>query len=297
MINTFKVARELGYLVVHADEVVDGYDMGDLPPEKIVVLSTGSQGEPLSALARIANGEHRTVHVEEGDTVVISASPVPGNERAVNRVINRLFKAGARIFHKGVATVHVSGHGASEELKLMLSLIRPRFFMPVHGETRHLQAHSEIAQQVGVAPQNIFIMENGDCLELSAASASRCDKVESGVFYVDGLSVGEAGTGVLRDRQHMASDGIAVVVIAVDRRSGRSVGETELIMRGVAMEEEIADVYDGALERIAKVMARIESERATDARVIERALREGLSQFLWEKLRRRPIILPTVLEV
>ena len=172
MIKNTGIARELGYLHIDAENIIDAFDAGDLPPEKIVILSTGSQGEPLSALARMANGDHRTaVTIETGDTVIISASPVPGNEKAVSRVINRLAKAGAEVFHKGVADVHVSGHAAAEELKLMLTMAQPRFFMPVHGETRHLVAHARLAKAVGMAEEDIFVMDNGDCLEISENGA------------------------------------------------------------------------------------------------------------------------------
>jgi ribonuclease J len=199
MINNTKIARQLGYLVIDEDNIVDAYDMAGLAPEKVVVLSTGSQGEPLSALARIANGDHKTVQIESGDTVVISASPVPGNERAVGRVINRLAKAGANVMDKHVANVHVSGHAAAEELKLMLNLAKPEFFMPIHGETRHLRAHARLAVETGIAPQDVFVLDNGDCLEIDEDGIQIGERVDSGVVYVDGLSVGDD-----RDRHRRA---------------------------------------------------------------------------------------------
>lgn len=296
MINNTKIARELGYLVIDDDDIVDAYEMGSLPPERVCVLSTGSQGEPLSALARMANGDHRAVQIEEGDTVVISATPVPGNEKAVSRVINRLAKAGAHVKHRGSADVHVSGHAAAEELKLMLNLIKPRYFMPVHGETRHLQAHAELAESVGMDSRDIFIMENGDCLELDGRGARIATHVESGVVYVDGLSVGELGKVVLRDRQLLARDGIATIVIAIDRQTGRPIGEPELVMRGVTAGES-DDLFDEARARIAKTLAKTAKEGATDQYVVSNAVRESLSQFLWEQVRRRPMIIPVVMEV
>jgi ribonuclease J len=296
MLNVFKVARELGFLKIDEKNVIDAYDMGDIPARKVVVLSTGSQGEPLSALARMANGDHRTVKVEAGDTVVISATPVPGNEKAVSRVINRLAKAGADIYHKGIADVHVSGHAAAEELKLMLRLTRPRFLMPIHGETRHLHAHARIGESVGMAHEAVFVLENGDCLELNASGARLGQRVESGVVFVDGLSVGEVGSVVLRDRQHMSSDGIATVVIALDRRSGQLIGEPELVLRGVAFPE--ADgIGDELRARLAKTLARTGGEGVTDQGVIKKAVRDSLTQFLWERVRRRPLIIPIVVEV
>lgn len=296
MINNTKIARQLGYLVIDDDDIIDAYEMGNLPPEKVCVLSTGSQGEPLSALARMANGDHRAVQIEEGDTVIISATPVPGNEKAVSRVINRLAKAGAHVKHKGSADVHVSGHAAAEELKMMLNLIKPRYFMPVHGETRHLQAHCELAQAVGMDRRDIFIMDNGDCLEFDEKGARLAAHVESGVVYVDGLSVGELGKVVLRDRQLLARDGIATIVIAIDAQTGKPIGDPELVMRGVTAGES-DELFDEARARISKTLAKTAKEGATDQHVVSNAVRESLSQFLWEQVRRRPMIIPVVMEV
>jgi len=297
MIKNTQIARDLGYLTIDADHIVDAYEATDLPPEKIVILSTGSQGEPLSALARMANGDHRAVTIEQGDTVVISASPVPGNEKAVSRVVNRLYKAGAKVFDKSVAEVHVSGHGAAEELKLMLTLAQPRYFMPVHGETRHLYAHADIAKSLGIPSDHIFTMDNGDCLEISETGARISEKVsEAGVVYVDGLHVGDVGDIVLRDRQKLSSDGIATIVIAIDGRTRKIVGEPELIVRGLPIADS-PEVLDAARARIVKALARMEKEGATDRSIVQRAVRDALSQFVWETLRRRPMIIPVIMEV
>lgn len=296
MINNTKIARELGYLKIADENIVDAYEIGDIPAHKVCVLCTGSQGEPLSALARMANGDHRTVQIERGDTVIISASPVPGNEKAVSRVINRLTKQGAHVEHKGSSFVHVSGHGGTEELKLMLNMVKPRFFMPIHGETRHLYAHAELASQVGIPEKNIFIMENGECLELTEDDARLGRRVDSGVAFVDGLSVGDMGQVVLRDRQLLSRDGIATIVIAIDSKSGNPVGEPELVMRGVAAGED-SKLLEDARQRIAKTLAKTAKEGATDTKVVSNAVRESLSQFLWENVRRRPMIIPIVMEV
>ena len=296
MINNTAVARELGYLHIDDDDIVDAYESGHLPPEKVVILCTGSQGEPLSALARMANGEHKTVTVEEGDTVVISASPVPGNEKAVSRVINRLAKAGAHVLHKGSADVHVSGHAASEDLKLMLNLTQPEYFVPIHGETRHLVAHARHAHAVGVPPEYVFILDNGDCLEFDADGARLAERVESGVAYVDGLSVGDVGHVVLRDRQHMSQDGLVSIVIAIDRKSGGLVGQPEVVTRGIVLGDD-AEITAELRARIGKTIQRTAREGATDQAVVKRALRESVSQFVWERLRRRPMIIPVVMEV
>ncbi len=297
MIQTVAIGRELGYLQIDDDELVDAYALTDLPPEEMVVLCTGSQGEPLSALARIANGEHRTVQIEAGDTVVISANPIPGNEKAVGRIINKLFRAGAEVVHRSLADVHVSGHGSSEELKLMLSLVKPRYFMPVHGERRHLTAHAHLAREVGIAADHVFVMDNGDVMEVSDRSAQVKDSVPSGVVYVDGLGVGDVGHVVLRDRQHMANDGIAMIVVTVDERTGKVVGDPEIVMRGVTLGDADDELMEEARARIAKTLARTGKEGATDQSVIKNALRESLSQLVWERVRRRPLVLPVVMEV
>ena len=297
MINNTKIARRLGFLKIADENLLDAYAMGDLPPERVVVLSTGSQGEPLSALARMANNDHKTVTIESGDTVVISATPVPGNEKAVSRVINRLSAAGADIKHKGTHAVHVSGHAAAEELKLMLNLVKPRYFVPIHGESRHLRAHADLARLTGVEDDNIFVLDNGDCLEISDSSARVSERVESGVVYVDGLSVGDIGKVVLRDRQMLAKDGIATVIIAVDRQNGRPVGEPELVTRGIVEATDDSTFYDDARTRISKTLAKTAKEGATDHAVIKNAVRESLSQFMWERTRSRPMIIPVVMEV
>ena len=297
MVTNTTIARKLGYLEIGENDIVDAFDSNGIPPEKVVVLCTGSQGEPLSALARMANGDHRTVHVEEGDTVVVSASPVPGNEKAVSRVINRLTKAGAIVLHKGTMMVHVSGHAASEELKLMLNLTQPTFFMPIHGETRHLAAHARLAHDVGMYKEDIFVLDNGDCLEISDQGAHLADRVEHGVVYVDGLSVGDVGQVVLRDRQLLAQDGIATIIIAIDGQTGLVAGEPELVTRGLVVGGDKDPLILEARARIAKTLAKTAKEGATDQAVIKNAVRESLSQLLWERIRRRPMIIPVVMEV
>ena len=297
MVTTTKIARELGYLEIDDDAIVDAYDAHGMAPEDVVVMCTGSQGEPLSALARMANGDHKTVHVERGDTVIISATPVPGNEKAVSRVINRLAKAGAILKHKGNAKVHVSGHAASEELKLMLNLVQPTFFMPIHGETRHLTEHARLAESVGMYTEDIFVLDNGDCIELGADGARRCEPVDHGVVYVDGLGVGDVGTVVLRDRQLLAQDGIATIVITIDGQTGKVIGDPELVTRGIVFGPEGDQLMEEARARIAKTLAKTAREGATDQAVIKNAVRESLSGLLWERIRRRPMIIPVVMEV
>jgi ribonuclease J len=297
MVTNTTIARELGYLDIADENILDAYDAHGLPPEDVVVMCTGSQGEPLSALARMANGDHKTVQVERGDTVIIAATPVPGNEKAVSRVVNRLAKAGAILKHKGNSKVHVSGHAASEELKLMLNLVQPTFFMPIHGEARHLAAHAQLAESVGMYREDIFILDIGDCLELGADGARLSERVEHGVVYVDGLGVGDVGTVVLRDRQLLAQDGVATVIIAIDGQTGKIVGEPELVTRGIVFGAEGDALMAEALSRVSKTLAKTAKEGATDQAVIKNAVRESLSQLLWERIRRRPMIIPVVMEV
>lgn len=296
MVQNTKIARDLGYLVIDDDNIVDAFDTHGLPPEKVVVLCTGSQGEPLSALARMANGDHRTVTIEQGDTVIISASPIPGNEKAVSRVINRLSKARAHVVHKGTADVHVSGHAYAEELKLMLNLVKPEFFVPIHGEIRHLVAHARLAESVGVPEDCVFVLDNGDVLEIDEEEARLGEKVDSGVVYVDGLSVGDIGQVVLRDRQHMSQDGIITVVVTIDTKTGKPAMEPEIVSRGVVVTDS-AEIFEEARQRVAKAVAKTGKEGATDFSVVQRRVRETLSQFMWERTKRRPMIIPVVLEV
>ena len=297
MINITKIARELGYLHIDDDDIVDAYAMGNMPADKVVVLCTGSQGEPLSALARIANGDHKTVQIQEGDTVVISASPVPGNEKAVSRVMNRLYRAGAHVVHKGMARIHVSGHSSAEELKLMLNLVAPDNFVPIHGEMRHLHAHAELAKAVGIPEQNVFVLDNGDCLEIDESGVHRGQRVNSGVIYVDGLAVGDLGQVVLRDRQALSSDGFALIVVAIDSRTGAIVGDPEFVTRGLVLGSDTTEALKGARTRIDKVLKKTSGEGATDEAVIKKALHDAVSQYIWETARRRPMIIPIVMEV
>ena len=297
MVTNTKIARELGYLEIADENILDAYDASGLAPQDVVVMCTGSQGEPLSALARMANGDHKTVQVERGDTVIIAATPVPGNEKAVSRVMNRLAKAGAVLKHKSNSQVHVSGHAASEELKLMLNLVQPTYFMPVHGETRHLAAHARLACDVGMYEEDIFVLDNGDCLEIDSNGARVSESVEHGVVYVDGLGVGDVGNVVLRDRQLLAQDGIATIVITIDGQTGRPIGEPELVTRGIVFGTEGDQLMIEARNRVAKTLAKTAKEGATDQAVIKNAVRESLAQLMWEKTRRRPMIIPIVMEV
>ncbi|MCL4554055.1 MAG: ribonuclease J [Actinobacteria bacterium] len=296
MINNVKIARTLGYLNIDDANIVDAYTAGEIPADKVCVLSTGSQGEPLSALSRMASGEHRAVQIQSGDTVIISASPVPGNEKAVGKVINRLVKLGADVFHKSFAPVHVSGHAASEELKLMLNLVNPEYFVPVHGESRHLHAHAKCAVSVGVAAEKIFIMENGECLEISDRGVRISEKVQSGVVYVDGIGVGDVGKHVLKDRHLLAKDGIVTIVLAFDPRTKKIASEIELIMRGVTLADDDA-LHSDTRDRIRKTLDRVVRDSSVSTEDIQRAVRDSVANMLWDRIRRRPMVVPVVMEV
>jgi ribonuclease J len=296
MLTNTKIAQDLGYLHVDPNLLVDAYAAKDIPPDKVVILCTGSQGEPLSALARMANGEHRTVDIEAGDAVIISATPVPGNEKAVTRVVNALSKIGAEVFDKQRALVHVSGHAGAEELKLMIAIAQPAHFMPVHGEALHLRAHAQLAMSVGVPEKNVFILESGDTLLLDESGVSRGETVENGVVYVDGLSVGDVSAVVLKDRQTLASDGIVTVVCMIRRRDTTPVGKPEIIMRGVSGGDD-AELTNDLVALAERTVSRFAHEHRSNPSSLKRALREVIASLLWDRCRRRPMIIPLIMEV
>lgn len=296
MLTNTRIARDLGYLKVDENWIIDAYTAKDIPPDKIVVLCTGSQGEPLSALARMANGEHRTVVIEEGDVVIISATPVPGNERDVTQVINALSKIGATVFDKQKALVHVSGHAGAEELKLMLAIAQPEYFMPIHGEALHLRAHAELAIEVGIPKKNILLIETGDVLLIDENGITEGGSVESGVVFVDGLSVGDVSAVVLKDRQTLANDGILTLVCMIRTKDSALVGKPEIIMRGISGgddQELISDLISLAEYTISKHSP----DHRHNPVSLKRALREAVSGLIWERCRRRPMIIPLLMDV
>ena len=297
MIANAEVGRELGHLKVRDETIVDISDTDHLPPDKVVVISTGSQGEPLSALSLIAAGEHKTVRVIENDTVILSASPIPGNESSVHRVINGLYRAKARVFHGEGDGVHVSGHAAADELREMLANVRPRHFIPVHGEFRMLTIHSDIAKEVGVDPNSITLCEDGDVIELSGGRVKRGDKVRSGTILVDGLGVGDVGPVVLRDRKVLAGDGIVICVVTIDQRTGEILAGPDIISRGFVFEDEAQDFLNSAEDRVDSALRNLEHERVTDWQAIKKAIRRSLGEYVWQETRRRPMIMPIVTEV
>lgn len=295
MIQNTDIARKLGYLSIDDNDLIDAYELKGIPSDQIVIMCTGSQGEPLSALARIANGDHRTIEIEEGDTVIVSATPVPGNEKAVTRVINSLAKIGADVYDKSRARVHVSGHAGAEELKLVLSIVKPRAFMPVHGEATHLRAHARLAEATGVASENVFVLENGDALELTAEGIQRGEGVQSGIVYVDGLSVGDTSQDVLNQRSQLGNQGIAVVALAVSFVKKEVVGEVQLDMRGITGGD---DYYlaDEACTTIYNAMRKALSKNG-GPKELRKIARDSLLSLLWERTKQRPMVIVNLLEV
>lgn len=296
MLTNTRIAQELGYLKVPEGLIIDAFEVNDIPPHKLVILCTGSQGEPLSALARMSVGEHRTVSIERGDTVIISATPVPGNEKSVTRVINQLSKIGADVYDKSRGLVHVSGHAGAEELKLILRMVRPTHFMPVHGEATHLRAHARLAEKCGIDPKRIFIVENGDTLTMQDHKVKRGEPVESGIVYVDGSSVGDIGKDVLRDRQMMQSEGAITVCVVYDGKAGKPVGDPVIMMRGIPGFDDDQFLRD-ARARVLKTFADAVSAHKGENNRIKKSVRDTMGKFIWERCHRRPVIMPVIMEI
>ena len=296
MLTNTRVARELGYLNIDDADIIDAFDIDNLPDDKIVVMCTGSQGEPLSALSRMANGEHKTLSIHEGDTVILSATPVPGNEKAVQQVVNSLAKLGCDVWDKNRALVHVSGHGSQEELKLLMAMAKPTYFMPVHGEAVHLRAHAQLARKMGLKDDHIFILDNGDTLEMRGGIVKRGTPVESGVVYVDGLRIGDTDPIVLRDRQKLANDGMVTAVAIVSLKQ-KKIEAIEFSGHGVsfAIDDQFSE------DASASIMKTIEKGKfsftSSGSDAIRKAVRDSLSNFIWSRTRTRPMIIPVVMEV
>jgi ribonuclease J len=291
MRKNLNIARNLGYVEVADDVVVRPVELDEIPPEQQLILCTGSQGEPLSALTRIAYNDHPAVRVERGDTVIISARPVPGNELRVHDAINRLTKNGAEVLHEENAPVHVSGHARAEELRTLLGLVRPKAVMPIHGEFRMLAAHARLAQDAGVPAAGIVIAENGDVVELTRDGARIVDRIDSGVTFVDGLGVGDVSDVALRDRRHLSEDGVLIVVTTL---SNGSVAAPELIARGFAESDELLSEMRQEAQTIVRELL---EEDIREIKLLQEHIHDGLGQLIYDRTRRRPMILPVVVEV
>ena len=296
MIRNVQIARDLGYLDLPQAMYVDQRDVNRVPDGDIVVLTTGSQGEPLAALSRIAAGTHRTIEVGEGDVVIISAHPIPGNERGVSRTINGLMKRGAEVLYTPLEAVHVSGHAAKEEQKIVLSLLKPVFLVPVHGEFRMLRHHARTAMSVGIPEENIFIMENGDRLEFRDGRARRIDSVPSGTFLVDGGGVADASEAIVRERQQLSEEGMFIVVARVNARTGELLMPPDVISRGFVDPQAQNGLVEDSIGVVRKTLERTANRHVTDWGELKKEIRKDLAAFLSQKTRKRPIILPLIVE-
>ncbi|EGT3614642.1 ribonuclease J [Clostridium perfringens] len=297
MENIVQVAIELGYLTIDKDSFVSIDAISKYPSEQVTIITTGSQGEPMSALARMASSEHKKVNIIEGDTVILSATPIPGNEKLVSKVINQLFKKGAEVVYGKLADVHVSGHACQEELKLMQALVKPKFFIPVHGEYRHLKQHAELAVDVGLPENNFMIAENGDVIEITRDSIKKNGSVTSGQIFVDGLGVGDVGNIVLRDRKHLSQDGILTVVVTISKETASVVAGPDIISRGFVYVRESEDLMDEAKQIVKDVLRDCEQKGICDWATMKSNIRDGLRSFLYEKTKRKPMILPIIMEI
>ena len=297
MENITRVARELGYLEIPEETLIEVDDIKRYPNEQITIVTTGSQGEPMAALARIAFSNHRKIKIEPNDLFIISAAPIPGNDKLVSRVINELYKNGADVIYKSLEDVHVSGHAFREELKLIHTLVHPKYFMPAHGEYRHLKHHSDLAQDLGMDKSNIFILQDGDILEVSKEKAGIVGRVRAGNVLVDGIGVGDVGNVVLRDRKHLAEEGMLIIVVAIDKETYTVVGGPDIITRGFVYAKDSEELINAV-----KITAEMELDRCLYYRIIEwyvlkANIKKEVERLLYEKTKRRPTILPIIMEV
>ncbi|MBI6873947.1 ribonuclease J [Clostridium aciditolerans] len=297
MENIMEVGMELGYIDADKDIFINVDNINKYPESKIVIITTGSQGEPMSALSRMAASEHKKISILPGDMVVISANPIPGNEKLISRVINQLFKKGAEVIYESLADVHVSGHACQEELKLMHTLVKPKFFIPVHGEYRHLKQHAELAIKLGMPSNNIIIGDNGEVIEVSRDAIRKNGTVVSGQVFVDGLGVGDVGNIVLRDRKHLSQDGILTVVVTIEKESGSVIAGPDIISRGFVYVRESEDLMGEARELVRDALRECEEKRITEWASIKSNIKEVLRMFLYEKTKRKPMILPIIMEI
>ena len=293
MVNIIATASELGYLDVPENTLIEIDQMKNYPPEKMVLITTGSQGESMAALSRRAAYVHRKVTIQPNDTIIFSSNPIPGNEKAVSKVINELSMKGAKVIFQDV---HVSGHACQEEIKLIYSLVKPKYAIPVHGEYRHLTAQKNVVEELGIPKENIFVLASGNILELDSQSAQVTGTVHTGAILVDGLGVGDVGNIVLRDRQHLAEDGIMIVVVTLERHSNVILAGPDIVSRGFVYVRESEDLMDGAREVVENALDSCLERNITDWGKIKTVVKDALSEFLWKRTKRSPMILPIIME-
>ncbi|SHI68824.1 ribonuclease J [Dethiosulfatibacter aminovorans DSM 17477] len=297
MVNVIDVATNLGYLDLNPDMIVNVNDINKYKDKELVIISTGSQGEEMAALSRMAADEHRKIELRQGDTVIISASPIPGNEKSISQVINLLYEKNIEVIYDKLYDIHVSGHAKQEEHKLMLALLKPKFFIPVHGEARHLKKHAELAEKMGIKNKNIMVIKTGDMVEITRKEMKLGQKIQSGNILVDGLGVGDVGNIVLRDRKHLSEDGLIIAVVTIDRSSGTVLSGPDIISRGFVYVRENEDLM---VDSRAAVQAALEKCFANNVRewsAIKSAIKDELSKFIYSEIKRRPMILPIIMEV
>jgi len=297
MINVVKVSQELGYLDVPEGTLIHVNDLKKYKDNEIVIITTGSQGEPMSALTRMANNDHKKLEIKPGDLVIISASPIPGNEKTVSRVINMLYGKGAEVMYDAITQVHVSGHARREELKLMLTLLKPKFFIPVHGEYRHLMLHSKLAHELGIDESNTIIGKNGDVIEITSKAITKNGTVTSGNILVDGLGVGDVGNIVLRDRKLLSENGLIIVVLATEKGTGRVLAGPEIVSRGFIYVRENIDLIEESKAVIGRALNKCIESNTKEWNSIKMSIKDALSSFIYEKIKRNPMILPIIVEV
>jgi len=296
MLNLIEVATELGYMKIPANAMIDIDDIKKYKPQQLTIITTGSQGEPMSALYRMAYSDHKKVEIMKGDLVIISANPIPGNEKLVSNVVNELYKKGADVYNDP-ACVHVSGHACQEELKMIMGLAKPKYFIPVHGEYKHLRTHADLALLMGIKEKDIFIMDIGKVLELSKDSAKCVDSVQAGLVMVDGLGVGDVGNIVLRDRKHLAEDGLIVIVVTISSETGLIVAGPDIISRGFVYVRESENLMDD-IKVIAKMsLESFEKNNVRDWTTLKNGMKSRISEYLYKETKRKPMILPVIMEV
>ncbi len=292
-----QIALDLGYLNIPMGTWMRLEELKNIPDKEVVIITTGSQGEPMSVLSRIATDEHKTIKIKQGDTVVLSAKMIPGNERSIGRIINHLFRRGANVIYEKVSEVHVSGHASKEELKLMLNLVHPKYFIPIHGEYRNLVYHAKLAEKLGIPRENIFILDNGDVVEFSDGEAMKAGKVTAGRVFIDGKSVGDVGDVVLRDRLRLAHDGIVIILIGIEKSTGRLLSGPDIISRGFVFEDASQELLAEVRGIVDAIIGQMSEETRADVSLVQARLRTTLKKYLRDKLDRRPMILPIVMEV
>jgi len=297
LVNSLKIATDLGYIRAPLTLFADVSELAALPPGQVTVLTSGSQGEPLSALTRIAMNDHPQVKMEDGDTVILSSRIIPGNERMISNLMNHIYRRGARAYHAHNAPVHVSGHASRDELALMLNVVRPRYFVPIHGEYRHLAHHAELAQLIGRQAEATFLLENGQVLEIDAEGARRVEPVPAGRVFVDGKGIGDVGDIVLRDRRHLSQDGLLLAVLAVDQQSGKLIAGPDFISHGLLGQDDLARYYEGARAVVVSALDQIAPESRTDSLEVKEEVRKALRRYIRSTLDRRPVVLPFVMEM